>query len=179
MNALMHSHRMRPIATSHGILVDSDAFTLFDSFGGAPTPYKPKPTIDALSYLRPVDTHARVKRATAPFLLHTSLTPSTDTTYKVDNDQDKDQDPDSTFDGSISTIDSIGPYTPPHSRSGTPIIVGSGEQHSCPPFLSLIEPPPEDYVLMDRSNLFTVVPNAGGIHCGTARAIPSHRDREN
>jgi len=166
MNALIHSHRMRPIATSHGIIVDATAFTLFDSFGGGPAAYTPKPRIDVLSYLKPAD---RVRRNNSPSLPLPFPKPfifsndPNDKDCELYNDHDHDQDQDQDADSSVSTIDSIGPYTPPHSRSGTPIIVASNELQSRLPFSSSIEPSLDDHVLSDSTNFFDTVLAASGI----------------
>jgi hypothetical protein len=173
MNALIHSHRMRPIATAHGILVDSAAFTLFDSVNVGPTPYAPKPTIDVLSYLKPA---ARMKRSASSPPPFPPSQPLSDDHGELFNDLDLAQD-DASFDSSTSSIDSLGPCTPPHSRSGTPIIVTSDELPS-PSFEPL-----ENDVLSDRSNFLDKAP--GVTRCtndGAARPAPtqsSPKEKEN
>jgi hypothetical protein len=109
MNAFVHSRNMRPISTANGFIVDSDAFYLFDACEctDALADYSPKPVFDVSSYF----TYKHIARVAREAFLSSAFL----------NEED-DLAADQTFDSSISTLDSFGPCTPLHSRSGSTAI---------------------------------------------------------
>jgi len=127
MNAFVHSRDMRPISTANGFIVDYNAFDLFDACECTDVlaDYSPKPVFDVSSYF----TYKHIARvARDAFLSSPSLI------------EEDDLAADQTFDTSISTLDSFGPCTPLHSRSGStaiPTLIDHSIAFSVTPLSSL------------------------------------------
>ena len=107
MNGLLYSHDMHPKPGSSGFVVDSTAFTLFDTCEcvRSTEPHIAKPVIDVSLYLR---TRSRVD----------AWPRSYPEVMVLDRSEDESEE-DGTFDTSISTLDSFGPGTPPPSPCGS------------------------------------------------------------